>query len=442
MADRQSEPVMDDAVLGVARLLARWRQRIAPSGSRRARVARRLIDMARRNSQSDRLRQRFLSWPEPRATVTIWDGAAPNGHVLPDRPAILILKLDHIGDFVVALPALRHLRDAFPDAILTLVCGPWNAQLASSLGWFDHVVAFNAYDDARRIDPADQAGRLARFAALGLGGFDLAIDMRHEPDTRPLLVAVDAAARAGFQAPRSAGGDRLDLVVPDSQDALTAIGVPPLHAAVRMETLAATVAAQFARRTSAEARKLLRKIPPISPTRYVVLAPGAGAPIKRWPIERLTDLARALVDRFGVDIIIVGGANDQDYAAAIAAALPSGRTSNRTVNAPLQTLPDLLMGASLFIGYDTGPSHLAASLGVPTVCIFAGVSDPAVWHPLGEAVTILAGRAGCSPCRLTHADECPNGLACLTVIQVETVLKACEPHLAGTLVSSHSVPAA
>jgi ADP-heptose:LPS heptosyltransferase len=441
MSDGGTVPPIDDAALRVARFIVRWRQRIAPPGSRRARLARRLVSLTRRTDPGDRLRRQFLAWPEPRTTVTVWNGAVPNGKMLPDRPRILILKLDHIGDFAVALPALRHLRDAFPDAELTLACGPWNATLAASLGWFDHIVSFDPFDAARRMDPADQADRLTGFAALGLGTFDLAIDLRHEPDTRPLLAAVDAFARAGFQAPGFAGGNRLDLVMPDSQDALTAAGAPPLHAAVRLQALAAAVAAHFAPRTSNDARHLLRAGQTASPARYVVLAPGAGAPIKRWPIERLIELAHNLVEGFSVDIVIIGGNHDQQHAAEIEAALPPGRVSNMAGSAPLTALPDLLMGAALFIGYDTGPSHLAASLGVPTVCVFAGVSDPAVWHPLGETVTIVAGRAGCSPCRLTYADECPNGLACLTAIPVATVLKACERYLTTANAASRQVPA-
>jgi ADP-heptose:LPS heptosyltransferase len=413
----------DDAVVQMARLLARWQQRIAPLGSRRSRLAGRLVRLTRRPADgSARLRQRYRMWDEPRARVVVWDGAAPHGRVLPDRPRILILKLDHIGDLAVALPALRRLREAFPDASLTLVCGPWNQGLAGGLGWFDRVVPFNAYDANRRIDPPLEADRLTRFARLNLGSYDLAIDLRHEPDTRPLLLSVDAGLRAGFQAPARSGGTRLDLVVPDTQDALRLAGAEPLQAGVRLETLAAAVAATFARR---------RRDPAVAPAepRYIVLAPGAGAPVKRWPLERLTALAADLVGRHGVDVVLVGSADDRAQAAALAATLPAARVRDLTAAMPLADLPALLRGASLFVGYDSGPSHIAAALGVPTVCVFAGVSDASVWHPVGPAVTVVAGLAGCSPCRLTLPETCPNGLACLTAITVETVRDACERYL-------------
>jgi ADP-heptose:LPS heptosyltransferase len=424
MALYDDTPGTDDAVVHMARLLGRWRQRIAPQGSRRSRLARRLIRLTRRPADgTKRLRQRFRAWDEPRTRVSVWDGAAPCGRVLPDKPRILILKLDHIGDLAVALPALRRLREAFADAELTLVCGPWNLGLAGGLGWFEHVVPFNAYDADRRIDPLEEADRLARFKRLHLGQYDLAIDLRHEPDTRSLLMAVDAGVRAGFQAPARSGGSRLDLVVPDTQDALRAAGAEPLQAGVRVETLAAAVAAAFARR---------QRDPAVAPAwpPYIVIAPGAGAPIKRWPLEMLIALAADLVALHDVDVVVVGGAEDRPDAVALATSLPPGRVRDLTASLPLADLPALLRGASLFVGYDSGPSHIAAGLGVPTVCVFAGVSDAAVWHPVGTAVTVIAGFAGCSPCRLTLPEHCPNGRACLTAVSVQMVRDACERHLA------------
>ena len=435
MADGLRDPGLDDITLRVARLLVRWRQRVLPRGSRRAGVARRLAGLFSGQDDARRLRRAFLSWPEPRAVVTVWDGAAPSGQMLPDRPRIAILKLDHIGDFAVALPALRHLREGFPDATIVLVCGPWNVPLASQLGWFDRVVAFNAYDASRRIDQDGAAERATRFAALDLGRFDLAIDLRHEPDTRSLLAMVDANWRAGFQAPGHAGGGRLNLVVPDCQDGLRALGAPPLHAGVRLVALTAAITAHFGRRRSdvAGERRFgapsVRAVRAVRAGRYVVLAPGAGAPIRRWPIDRLIELARRLLEDFAVDIVVVGGEEDQERAAALVAALPPERVVDEAGRTTLASLPGLLIGASLFVGHDTGPSHLAASLGVPTVCVFSGVGDPLVWHPLGEVVTIVAGRAGCSPCRLTDTAACPNGRACLDVIEVETVLRACGRYL-------------
>ena len=64
-----------------------------------------------------------------------------------DRPRILLLKLDHIGDFVMTLDAFRLIRDTWPRADITLVCGPWNKSIAERSGLFDTVVSCNFYPD-------------------------------------------------------------------------------------------------------------------------------------------------------------------------------------------------------------------------------------------------------------------------------------------------------
>ena len=63
-------------------------------------------------------------------------------HALPERPRILLLKLDHIGDLVLAMRAMLRIRKAWPDAHITLVCGPWNVALARQLGLFDRIIAY------------------------------------------------------------------------------------------------------------------------------------------------------------------------------------------------------------------------------------------------------------------------------------------------------------
>ena len=120
---------------------------------------------------------------------------------LPERPRILLLKLDHIGDMVLAMRAMLLVRKAWPDAHITLVCGPWNVALARQLGLFDSIIAYRFFSEAAPDAQAAVSDRHAAFAALDLGEpFDLAIDMRYDQDTRPLLEAIDARFRAGYSA--------------------------------------------------------------------------------------------------------------------------------------------------------------------------------------------------------------------------------------------------
>jgi len=142
---------------------------------------------------------RFLPLAEPAS----W----PYRVVAPDPLAIrvkriIILKLDHHGDFILAQEAFRIIRHAFPDAAITLVCGSWNQAEAQGLGLFDHVLAFDFF----REDTSADFGAVASFDELSRRfagvieqtSYDLAIDLRLYEDTRDLLKMIDARHRAGF----------------------------------------------------------------------------------------------------------------------------------------------------------------------------------------------------------------------------------------------------
>ncbi|WP_309139618.1 glycosyltransferase family 9 protein [Siccirubricoccus sp. G192] len=121
------------------------------------------------------------------------------------------------------------------------------------------------------------------------------------------------------------------------------------------------------------------------PPRFALLVPGAspGRPGKRWPAERYGALAAGL----GLPATVVGGPAEAPLAAAIAAAAPgvidlTGRTSYAALGAVARR-------AAFAIGNDTGPTHLIAAAGCPTLALFGAESDPALCAPRGQAVAVL-----------------------------------------------------
>jgi len=116
--------------------------------------------------------------------------------VAPER--ILLLKLDHLGDFIMAVPALRAARRHFPDAHITLVVGAWNEGLARRVDVADEVIVFDAYPRNAEEQPVEIASKSAQLGALVGGGYDLAIDLRTFEDTRVLLRDLDATHKAGL----------------------------------------------------------------------------------------------------------------------------------------------------------------------------------------------------------------------------------------------------
>ncbi len=114
---------------------------------------------------------------------------------------VIVIKLDHRGDFMMAGEAFRILRRAFESAEITLVCGSWNMPDAHGSGLFEEVIPFDFFpeDDSARLETPPRETLLADFAKHIEGkSYDLAIDLRLYDDSREVLQVIDARNRAGF----------------------------------------------------------------------------------------------------------------------------------------------------------------------------------------------------------------------------------------------------
>jgi ADP-heptose:LPS heptosyltransferase len=180
--------------------------------------------MAYRSSQSSEQRNAGNHSVEIYAEVngellTLYDFCV----VRPVNKKLLVLKLDHRGDFLIALPALEKLRTAFPKDHITLICGSWNADTAQRLGIADDIRTYDYFpENVQEWNGAPVEG-ISRFREVGQGRFDIALDLRVDDDTRPLLKNVDAALRCGI-------GSRsrhpyLDIVLPNEFETREVVSV-------------------------------------------------------------------------------------------------------------------------------------------------------------------------------------------------------------------------
>jgi len=136
-------------------------------------------------------------------------------------------------------------------------------------------------------------------------------------------------------------------------------------------------------------------------TRFVALNPGAGWATKRWPVERFAEVGAAIVKELGRDVLIMWGPGEEEMARRLAR-LMAGKSASARVAPPTtvgQSI-ELTRRLDLFIGGDTGPTHLAGALGVPVVAMF-GASDGERNHPAARRQVVLQ-----------RLDACPGGTAC------------------------------
>lgn len=284
---------------------------------------------------------------------------------------ILIIKLGALGDFVLAFGAFAAVRAAHPSAKITLLTAAPFGALADRAPWFDRVM----------IDPRAPLWRISAYwrLARALRGFDFVYDLQTSA--------------------RSAQYFRLAGRPPWSGIARGASHPHSNPSRNRMHTLE--------RQREQLAMAGIRHFPPPDlawlatggrrfdlPERYALVVPGAAPhrPAKRWPAERFAALARHLA-ALGIAPVLIGAEAEQALGPAIRAAAPAvinliGRTG-------LADLGPLAAGAALAVGNDTGPMHLAACLGTPTLVLFSAESDPTLTAPrgpAGEMVAVLAAR--------------------------------------------------
>lgn len=341
---------------------------------------------------------------------------------------IIVLKLDHLGDFFVAIKAMTMVRQAWPSADITLVCGPWNEPLAAKLAIFDKIIPFSFFNQVSSKSAVAPAYDFSAIAGVVSGEFDLAIDLRHDDDTRRFLDHINATYRVGYVAEKLQRP--LTLCLPNMEPSWR----PPrkgsaLHSTLsaegRLTLLAAAMIDVFGPKTAHPIQQLATPSPSqltLTEHSYVVIAVGAGSPLRKWRLERFIDLAKLLVAEFGLKIVLIGGASDREANAELAATLPPSACQDLS-GLPIADVPSVVSHARLFVGNDTGTTHLAAFLDVPTVCLYGGMSDPNVWQPVGRHVAIVRAQVACSYCRQAHASECSHDNICMSGIGFDAVVQ-------------------
>jgi ADP-heptose:LPS heptosyltransferase len=161
---------------------------------------------------------------------------------------------------------------------------------------------------------------------------------------------------------------------------------------------------------------------------YVVLHPtrGIASGAARWPVQRLGELARALAIAQGAPVVVTGGGSDAAIADAVATAGGAVSLGGRTT---LAEFGALAAGARAVVAMDSGPMHVAAAVGAPTVGIFALRSDePERWAPLGPHTAVVRASYPCPPAH--RKETCPD-FACVAALDVTRVTSALAGLLAG-----------
>ncbi len=326
---------------------------------------------------------------------------------MPATPGrILVIKLRAIGDVLLSTVVLPDLRAAFPDARIDMLCERPSA---------DVLRGNPALDDVVVIDPKTD-GSLPILRRVRARRYDLVIDLFGNPRSAIIAAASGAPKRVGYRF----GWRRwcyTDIVEPRggevhntefNRDALRRLGVP-VGASLPFFPLAPEAeefAGQFLSARGLAGAPILG------------INAGGGWYTKRWEPERFAALARLVGTQYDAPVLLFWGPGEKERAEEIQSSL--GGDAALIPPTSLKQLASLLKHCSLLVTNDSGPMHIAASLGVPIVALF-GPTNPQFQGPVGSPSCVVRNETlDCLGCNLT---DCPIGLPCMRALGAEEVFE-------------------
>ena len=302
-----------------------------------------------------------------------------------DGRHVLIIRPDHIGDFLYSLPAMGRLREglAAGDSLSVLI-DPCNAALAERLNLFDQIFVFRIFgEDGQKLLPSRREFETLKAT---VGHVDVAIDLR--PDGHSGLILERLMPRTTYRI----SNRQADIVSRLGKLGASALASKPekptehwfysraIEAARTrlMFEFADAVAVALGAAGPApfndaaqETAELLRQHFPRQGDGTVVFCPEARNTDKEWPAADMQSLVAEVIRR-GYRLRIIG----QRKSPAFPGVPPTWDLRGRTT---LLEALEMVASASAFIGFDSGPAHFAGLVGVPAVTIFNGTTEPRLW---------------------------------------------------------------
>ncbi len=327
---------------------------------------------------------------------------------------LLIRSTNWIGDAIMTTPAVRTIREGFPNAHISLLAKPWVAPVFENS---EHIDRLLIYDGERRHKGFVGKFRLAR--DLEKYRFDAAILLQNAFEAAFISFLAGIPLRIGYR--RDARGLLLTHAVPCTKEIKTKHQTDYYLNILREIGIAQgnrDLYLKLNQKDQFGAEKILLEQHLSLDDTIIGINPGATyGPAKQWPADRYAGLADRIIASSGARVIIFGGPGDKTLGQKI-----SGKMKHRPVNlsgnTSLGEAMALIERCHLFITNDSGLMHVAAALDVPLVAVF-GSTNPIATGPLGSKSKVVQAAVPCSPCLNS---ECMEGhLKCMEQIDVNRV---------------------
>lgn len=330
-----------------------------------------------------------------------------------DFENILLLNLNHIGDILFTTPAIRAIRERFPEAHITTVVLKGMEDVIKHNPCIDEVlVRRRGFADVLKLTPKVRRPNLAS-VLFSFSSFQLALLGRLSgAKTRVGFADSGVAALQTHRVQRDLMAHRADTFL-ELAGVLGAKASSP-----KMEMFVGEDDRQFA-------GELLESLGVTGAGPVIAISPGSSVAVKEWFPERYAALADKLAQN-GVNVVLVGAPSERETIDKVLDACKSnpidlaGRTR-------IGQLAGVLERCDVVVSNDTGPMHMAVSVGTPVVAIF-GPTPPTIYGPYRSESIVLQEKTPCAPCG--HKPTCTDR-ACLLSITAERAYDEAARLLAG-----------
>lgn len=335
---------------------------------------------------------------------------------LSNRKRILVLKLDHMGDFILAIPALRKLRSRYPTALIDALIGSWNLATAKELGIFQNIYTLNFFK-SKSGDAPNADSRATLLAINQLGEYDLAVDLRRQRDTRHILIQIRAKIKAGYKCFDAEIDRSLNIALPAHADT-------PFHSTELNKT---SIAIQMLRLIDAlpfEIGDYFLSSKKINPNKHqgcsIAFFPFAGNDVKEWGADKYKELIYRLCKSTNISKINVYLTTEIE---SDKLKLENDVKVTSHIGLAFSDLEKSLLSNTVCVANNSFGAHLSSYLGLVTIGIYGGHETVAEWGPVFPNSYVIHTNAPCSPCHIPNRTECPHSMRCLEEITIDLVHK-------------------
>ena len=328
---------------------------------------------------------------------------------------ILVIKLDHLGDVLLATPVFSNLRCAYPSAEIHCLVGDWGKIGLQNHPHVDKILQYNARFFFRPGSPKPRYKVLSILSRLRQQNYDLVIDLRG--DWLTALFALMKPTRYRLDYAWLQVANKLKLAqfsgLHQLERNLDLLRIADIPTPCKLPAFHTTAADQ---RWADDFLRRLRILPHCP---LIIIHPGSPISLKRWRTERFAAVADWLIKQKNAQILFVGTRDEVQIISNVQRQM-NEKSINLAGETTVSQLAELLKRCHLFLGNDSGPMHVAAAVGAQTIGLY-GPGNPARFGPVGLNCNTVRRQPHCPPCLGTVCKF--GGEGCMKDIRIEDIIQ-------------------